>query len=992
MTDQPNRLSAGGRIDRSSQISIRFDGRQLHAHRGDTLASALLANGISLVARSFKYHRPRGIYSAGVEEPNALVGLRTDARTEPNTRATIIEAYDGLEANSQNRFPSLTYDLGAVNNLASRFLPAGFYYKTFIGPGQGTKAWMLYERFIRKAAGMGRAVKQLDPDAYEKINRYCDVLVIGSGPAGLCAALAAGRTGARVTLAEQDFEIGGSLLDEKANSEHATWLGSIVDELLSMKNVRVMPRTTVFGAYDSGVFGLVERVWDHVTQPPPYQPRQRYYLMRTKAAVLASGAIEQPLVFGGNDLPGVMLASAVRSYLHRYAVLPGRKVVVTANNDSAFTVAHDLAAAGASVTYVDSRRDIFSSMNKLLNAVGVETITGHAVFRTKGKKRVKAVDIVPVDVSSGRATGETRTVEADLLAVSGGWSPSLHLWSQLGGNPRFNADHGAYFPEAARTPQIVCAGMVSPDPYGDIRSKQWIEAGTRAARKAGFGTQNAVVPALPATPFSGLARVGRLTSWVATDKDGNPGDKAFLDLQHDVTVTDIDLGNREGLRSVEHIKRYTTAGMATDQGKTSNLNVLARMAVLQGVEVGEVGTTRFRPPFTPVSFGALIGQSRGTHVAPTRLSAIHDWHVANGAVFIPAGAWQRPWYYPSAQETLGNAYIREADHVRNHVGLVDVSTLGKIAIQGPDAAELLDRVYVNGFKALKIGRIRYGVMLREDGLVLDDGTTARLGETEYLMSTTTANAAKVLSHLEFLHQTAWPTLKVTLTSVTDQWAAIAVAGPRSRELLQNAAASADLSPEALPNMALTDAEIDGMAARIHRMSFSGELAYEVYVGSGFGLAIWEALIRVGEPLGVLPYGTEAMGTLRIEKGHVSAPELDGRTAIGDLGMERMASKRKPFVGSVLRQRSALLESDRPSLVGLEALSTDTALKPGMLLFPEIGEIEGHGDGYVSSVTWSPADRFGVAGTRPRADRHDRPLRRSAVGHHRTRARGLASFL
>ncbi|MBT5050678.1 MAG: FAD-dependent oxidoreductase, partial [Rhodospirillaceae bacterium] len=858
MSSQPNRLAQGGRIDRSSKLSMRFDGSKIDAHPGDTLASALLANGITLVGRSFKYHRPRGIYSAGVEEPNALVALRIGARTEPNTRATIIEAYDGLEATSQNCWPSLQTDVGAINDLASRFLPAGFYYKTFIGPGRGTRAWMFYEKFIRRAAGMGRAIKQPDPDRYEKVNGFCDVLVIGGGPAGLCAALAAGRAGARVVLAEQDNEIGGSLLDEPVDGAPMAWLEGIQSELRSLENVRIIARTTVFGAYDHGVFGLVERVWDHVAEPPEFQPRQRYHVMRSKASVLASGATEQPLVFGGNDLPGVMLASAVRRYLHRYGVLVGRKIVVAAHNNSAFVVAYDLARAGAAVTYVDPRHDILGSMKNLLHAAGVETVLGHAVFRAQGKKRVEAVDMVPVDFATGRATGTARTIEADLVAVSGGWAPNLHLWSQTGAKPVFDPDRCAFFPDTALTPRMACAGMIAPEINDEIPTNQWYGMGNRAAALAGYTGSASHVPSIPATPFAGMAHAGRLTSWATTDGDGKPVGKAFLDLQHDVAVTDIELGDREGLRSVEHMKRYTTAGMATDQGKTANLNVLTHMAKLQGIKIGDTGTTRFRPPYTPLSFGAVIGSSRGHHVAPTRFSAIHDWHVAQGAAFIPAGAWQRPWYYPHANESLGEAYAREANHVRHHVGLVDVSTLGKIAVQGPDAAEFLDRVYVNGFRALKIGRIRYGAMLREDGFVLDDGTTARLGETSYLLSTTTANAATVLSHLEFLHQTAWPTLKVTLTSVTDQWAAIAVAGPKSRQLLQNAAAGADLSAETLPNMALLESEIDGMPVRIHRMSFSGELAYEVYVGSGFAQSVWETLIRVGEKLEVMPYGTEAM--------------------------------------------------------------------------------------------------------------------------------------
>jgi len=954
MTEQPSRLPLGGRIDRSKTLSVRFDGREISAHPGDTLASALLANGTMLVGRSFKYHRPRGILSAGVEEPNALVRLRSGARAEPNTRATVAEAYEGMEARSQNRWPRLGFDIGAINDYSSRFLAAGFYYKTFIGPGRGTSAWMFYEKFIRRAAGMGRATKEPDLDSYEKINTFADVLVIGSGPAGLCAALAAGRTGARVILAEQDFEIGGSLLLEPQDSPQAVWLSVIHEELMSLKNVQLMTRTTVFGAYEGGNFGLLERVWDHVATPPDYQPRQRYYMLHTKTAILASGAIEQPLVFGGNDIPGVMLASATRTYLNRYAVLSGRNIVVAANNDSAFAVAHDLAKAGATVSLVDPRPDINRSMTKLLRRDGVEVIAGHAVRRARGRQRLTGVDIAPVDILTGQSSGVSRWLSADLLAVSGGWAPSLHLWSQLGQKPSFDFVAGAYFPNTDKISKFICTGMMSPDHPGDVPSKHWFHDGANAAYLSGYANQAGDVPALPATPFTGLTRAGCPTLWAVTDKNGDLFGKAFLDLQHDTTVGDIDLAHREGMQSVEHTKRYTTAGMATDQGKTANLNVLARMAKLQGIGLGDVGTTSFRPPYTPVSFGALIGNNRGSHVAPTRLSAIHEWHVDRGAKFISAGAWMRPRYYPRGGESIRDAYTREAAHVRTHVGLVDVSTLGKIAIGGVDSGTFLDRIYVNGFKSLKVGRIRYGVMLREDGIVLDDGTTARLTDKDYFMSTTTANAARVLSHLEFLHQTAWPDLKVQLTSVTDQWAAIAIAGPKSRQLLQSATTSVDLSAEAFPNMSFIEAQLGGMPVRIHRMSFSGELAYEVYVGSGWGQAVWETLIRVGEPFDVIPYGTEAMGTLRIEKGHVSAPELDGRTSIGNLGMARMASTKKQYIGSVLRNRLAHLDPDRSALVGLEALSGDLELKPGMLLFPENVSISGHGEGFVSSVTWSPA--------------------------------------
>jgi sarcosine oxidase subunit alpha len=947
MTAQPNRLATGGRVDRGRTLALRFDGRTIAAHPGDTLASALIANGVALVGRSFKYHRPRGVFSAGVEEPNALVQLRRGARTEPNTPATAVEVFEGLEAFGQNGWPSVAFDLGAGFGRLSHLLPAGFYYKTFIGPGRGTAFWMFCERFIRKAAGMGRAPDAPDPDAYEKVNAFCDVLVIGAGPAGLSAALAAGRVGARVILVEQDFVLGGSLNDEPAGGAGDCWRDAVVTELRTMANVRIMTRTTAFGAYDGEVYGLVERVSDHVAVPPAYEPRQRYWVVRTKAAVLAAGAIERPLVFGGNDLPGVMLASAVRRYLNRFGVLCGRKVVLCTTNDSAYPLARELAAAGAAVTVLDVRKHVTQE-----RVAGVEVMSGHAVFAAHGGRAVVAATIGEVDMRSGRVA-KTRRVACDLVAVSGGFAPTLHLWSHPGRKPVYDPAKLAFVPDEAQAPLLKCAGACA----GEDRLAAAIDAGfargLEAARLSGHTCDVGAPPSLDLPDRGFLCEAAAITAFVGAD--GEAAAMAFVDLQHDVKASDIALAHREGYVSVEHMKRYTTTGMATDQGKTSNLNALAGMAELRGVPIPRVGTTTFRPPFTPIAFGAIVGNEHGHHFRPTRLSPMHDWHVENGAAFTDAGLWRRAWYYPQAGEDVRAAYVREAAHVRRAVGIVDVSSLGKIAVQGQDAAEFLDRVYCNAFRSLRVGRLRYGVMLRDDGFVLDDGTTARLAETEFVMSTTTANAAKVLADLERLLQTAWRSLKVQVTSVSDQWAAIAIAGPRSRALLAKACGtSCDVSSAALPNMTLAYGEIAGAPVRIHRMSYSGELAYELYIPAGFGRHVWQALIDLGTEFDLVPYGTEAMGALRIEKGHVAGGEIDGRTTLKDLALERFASAKKPFVGSVLRKRPALEDPARPSLVGLEALDRAAPIRSGSLLFAAGAPVAGRGEGHVTSTTFSPA--------------------------------------
>jgi heterotetrameric sarcosine oxidase alpha subunit len=946
VTGQPNRLATGGRIDRATTFAMRFDGRTVAAHPGDTLASALLANGVGIVGRSFKYHRPRGIVAAGVEEPNALLRLRQGARAEPNSRATTVEAFAGLEAASQGGWPSVGFDVGAALGAFARFMPSGFYYKTFFGSGRSTARWMFFERFIRRAASAARGPGEPDPDAYEKVNAFCDVLVIGAGPAGLAAALAAGRAGARGYRVALDSDAGGALLDLPGGGAGDAWRDAVLAELLKMLTVRILTRTTAFGAFDGEVYGLIERVWDHVAMPPAHQPRQRYWLVRAGAAVLASGAIERPLVFGNNDRPGVMLAGAVRAYLNRYGVLCGRRVVLCTGNDSVYATAAELARAGATVTVADLRRDA------PVASPGVTVLAGHAVVTAQGRRHVAGALVCPVDAASGQTSGAPRRIDCDLLATSGGFTPSVHLWSQRGGKPVYDAARGAFLPVAGVVPRLLCAGAAAGEDRLAATVATGFAAGAEAARLVRRdGAVGDLAP--PAVDDAGWCRDAALVSAICA-AGGDAVAPAFVDLQHDVKRSDLALAHREGYVSVEHLKRYTTAGMANDQGKTANVNVLGRLAELNGVAMGEVGTTTFRPPFTPISFGAIAGGETGKHFRPTRLTSLDEWHVARGAPFVDAGLWRRPSCYPQPGESVADAALREARQVREAVGIVDVSTLGKIAVQGPDAAELLDRVYINAFRSLKVGRLRYGVMLRDDGFVYDDGATARLAETEFVMSTTTTNAARVLGQLEHLLQTAWTSLRVQVTSVTDQWAAIAVAGPQSRALLQAACPGADFSTAALPNMALTYGEIAGAPVRIHRMSYSGELAYEVFIPAGFGQAVWEALLAAGAAFGVVPYGTEAMGTLRIEKGHVAGGELDGRTTLKDLALERFASVRKPFIGAVLRRRPVLEDPARPSLVGLQPVDPAKPIRPGALLFPEGGEIAGHGEGHVTSVTFSPA--------------------------------------
>ncbi len=902
---QPYRLAEGGLIDRSEILRFRFDGRLLEGHQGDSLASALLANGVRLVGRSFKYHRPRGILTAGSEEPNALVRLGEGAGAEPNCRATMAELRGGLIATSQNRWPRLSFDLLALNGLLSPIFPAGFYYKTFKWPAA---LWTrLYERLIRRAAGLGEAPLEPDPDRYDKRHAHCDVLVVGGGPAGLAAALAAGRAGARVILADEQLRPGGRLLAERLEIEGApalAWVERTQAELLSLPEVTLLPRTTAFGYYDHNLVALLEEVVPGA--PADDRPRQRLWTVRAREVVLATGAIERPLAFADNDRPGVMLAGAVRSYLNRYAVAPGARAVVFTTGDDAYRTALDLVAVGLQLAaVVDAREAPDHPLASSLRMAGVDTLAGHVVTRAFGDAGLAAVEVMRLE--SGGVSGAARRIDCDLLAVSGGWQPAIHLHSQTGAKPVYDPELQAFRPGAPRQKERSAGAAAGHLALGACLETGLL-AGAAAAAAAGRGDgAPPPTPACAPEPW----RAG-LDLW-AVPAAGRAG-KTFVDFQNDVTVDDVALAHREGYRSVEHLKRYTTLGMGTDQGKTGNLVGLALMAGLEDRPIDRVGTTTFRPPYVPVTLGALAGAEVGAHFRPLRLTPMHDWHVAAGAAFIDAGLWRRPRYYPRPGETLLTATLREARAVRESVGLVDVSPLGKIDVQGPDAAEFLDRLYCNPLSRLAVAKARYSLMLREDGMVFDDGTVSRLGETTYYVTTTTANAAPVMAHMEFHRQAVWPELAVEVTSITDQWAGMALAGPNSRTVLARAVDGADVGDPALPFMGVLPATIAGCPVRLFRISFSGELAYEIHTPADYGTRVWQAVFEAGAGAGIVAYGTEAMGALRIEKGHVAGAELDGRTTPADLGLGRMASRRKDYVGRAA-PRPAGARRSRPAAPG-----------------------------------------------------------------------------
>lgn len=924
---QSNRI-AGGLVDRSKQLSFTFNNESMTGYEGDTLASALLANGQRLVGRSFKYHRPRGIFSAGSEEPNAMVHLRRGAAQEPNTRATVAELFNGLEATSQNHRGSLEFDLMSVTDLASPFLSAGFYYKTFMWP---KKFWeKLYEPAIRASAGLGRLSMQEDPDSYDKGFLHCDMLIIGAGPAGLMAALTAGRAGARVILADEDHLMGGRLNAETLSvddQEGSAWAAAAAAELDAMPNVRLMTRTSVYGAYDHGVYGALERMTDHVPTSGG-KPRQVLWRIYAKRAILTAGATERSIAFPMNDRPGVMLAGSVRTYVNRYGVAPGKKVAVFTNNDDGWRTATDLHAAGVSIAAVIDSREI----TPLAAIPGALILMGASVASTSGYLGLKSI-----------ATSSGVKIETDCLAVSGGWSPNVHLTCHQRGRPTWRDDIAAFVPGGDLPIGMHVAGAGN----GSLALASSLKEGANVSASVASDLGFAATAAFPSaedqstdiTPFWHVEGKGR----------------AWIDLQNDVTVKDVKQSQAEGFRSVEHLKRYTTLGMATDQGKTSNVLGLAIMAEATGKSIPETGTTIFRPPYSPVPIGALAGRARGKDFRPFRLTPSHKWAETHGADFVEAGAWLRAqWFRKGSEKGWRDSVDREVEATRGSVGICDVTTLGKIDIQGRDAAAFLNKVYANGFAKLAVGKVRYGLMMREDGIVMDDGTTARLGENHFIMTTTTANAGPVFRHMEFARQCLWPGMDVHLISTTDGWAQFAVAGPNARNLLSKIV-DMDISNEAFPFMACAETTVcGGTPARLFRISFSGELAFEISVPARYGDAMMTKLMEAGEEFDATPYGTEALGVMRIEKGHAAGNELTGQTTANNLGLGKMVSKKKDSIGNRLSERPEMNKEDDLRLVGFKPVDTSKPLAAGAHFVDNGKEAVTKNDlGWMTSVAYSP---------------------------------------
>ncbi len=945
-------LSKARLIDSSKPIRFSFDGKEYQGFAGDSVASSLLAAGIRTVGRSFKYHRRRGVMASNESEANAMATLlHKDASREPNVKLPCLPLSEGLQLESQNRFPSLEFDILSVNNLFSKFMPAGFYYKTFIGPLK--KSWMWYEPIIRKAAGLGTANYEADKDEYDNYSYHPDILVIGSGISGLTAAYQASLSGVKVLLMEQFPDFGGRLLAEAKDSEADIWLKDILAKLQKMPNVKMVNEATLFGWYDHNILAAYEK--------KKGEKSAKLWKIYASSVILASGAMERPIAFGNNDLPNIMLSSALRFFANAQGVIPGKDIVIFANDDEAYASAFDIKALAEDVkiSIIDARGEDEIGKGLLDNCekLGIVVQVSHVIVNATGRKQVEACHIAAYDSTTGAIGSIYQSIKCDLIATAGGFTPTLHLHSQIGAKPKYNDKIHAFQPQPEAAKGHFCVGSC----LGIYGSKDKIEQAQEIAKQAikfvGGKPANGKIDILE----KNKSKIATPIFYVAAAQGDKQG-KVFLDFQNDVSLQDVKIANLEGCSSVEHMKRYTTLGMATDQGKTSNMAAFHILAALQGKQVEQLGTTTFRPPYTGVPIGAFAGRQVGKHFRPLRKIPLHDWHLAKGAKMINSVAWQRPWYYPkTVEDDVVSAYVREMTHVRNKVGLSDVSTLGKIMVMGPDAAEFLDRIYINGFKKLAIGKCRYGVMLRDDGFVLDDGTVTRLSENEYFMTTTTVEAEVVYRRLEFLLDVVWSDLKVHVVSVSDEWCGLALAGKQARDVLQ-ALVNEDVSDEALPFMSYKDASLKQgkLSVRIFRISFSGELGYEIYIPRFQGEALADACMEAGKAFGLGLYGLEALGALRIEKGFLTSAEIDGRHSLKDLGLDKMASSKKPYLGGALSERDVFQDENRPRLVGLKALDVNTKFRNGSLIYSQSGDMKGHGLGYITSVTWSPFNNCYIA--------------------------------
>jgi len=930
------RIKGAGRLTPARTARFTFDGKSYTALEGDTVASALLAHGVHLLGRSFKYHRPRGILSAGPEEPNALIDVSRDAaRRQPNVRATVQEVFDGAKIASQNRWPSLKFDVGAINNLFSPFFAAGFYYKTFMWPRE---AWVkVYEPFIRRAAGLGVAPTEEDPDHYASRYAHCDVLIAGAGVAGLTAALSAAATGQSVFLVDEQPQVGGALHYDAATTIDGQngydWAQRTAAKLRAMPNVTVLTRTTVFGYYNHGFLGLVERVTDHVAKPGKDLPRERLWQVRAKRVVLATGSIERHMVFANNDRPGIMLASAARTFLNHHGVAVGRKVGVYTAHDSAYEAAFDLKRAGVSIAaIVDSRPDPGEALLAEARALGISVLSGHAVTDTGGRLRISSMTV------ARNGGGDARKIAVDALIVSAGWTPSVHLFSQSRGKLRFDEANQRFLPDIYAQDCVSIGACNGTDDLAELIGE---------AIAAGGGS----------VALSGENRFEWTGGMIGAAEGAGPDTtvKAFVDFQHDVTAKDIRLAVREGMHSIEHIKRFTTNGMASDQGKLSNMHGLAIAAEMLDRPIPKVGLTTFRAPYTPVTYGTLVGHSRGELFDPARKTPMHALETAEGAEFEDVGNWKRAWYYPKRGEDMLAAVNRECRTVREVAGVFNGSTLGKIEVVGPDAAEFLNLLYTNAWGNLKPGKSRYGIMTREDGFVYDDGVVGRLAEDRFHVTTTTGGAPRVLHHMEDYLQTEFPHLRVWLTSTTEQWAVIAVQGPKAREIIEPFVEGVDLSNEAFPHMSVAECSVMGAPARLFRVSFTGELGYEINVPADYGPAVWKAIWERAEPMGACLYGTETMHVLRAEKGYIIVgQDTDGTVTPDDAGLAWAVSSKKPdFVGIRGLKRPDLVREGRKQLVGLLTKDPNVVLEEGGQIVVDPNQAKPMTMlGHVTSAYWS----------------------------------------
>ena len=946
------RVKSSQYIDETTRVSFKFNGTTYYGFKGDTLASALLANNVHLVGRSFKYHRPRGIMTSGSEEPNAIVQINPNTnRTEPNVRATEVEIYEGMEASSQNCWPSVNFDIGGINNFLSPLLPAGFYYKTFMWPAS---FWEKYEYFIRHSAGLGKSPTLKDPDIYDHRNIHCDVLVVGAGISGILAAKNAAKNNYKTLLLDEKNELGGSTIyennesnkiDNKISSE---WLKKEIEELKNIKNLEIKTRTSVAAYHQYNYLLARENLTDHLEKKDKTNKiRQRLLKIRAKKVILATGALERPMVFNNNDRPGIMLSSAIKKYSDFYGVACGSKIVFFTNNDSAYESALSLNDKGIKVeAIVDIRKQSETNLEKRVIDAGIKIYWEHTVVDTSGYKRLNNVSIMKLSNDGTSVTGNKISISCDCLGVAGGWTPAVHLYTQSGNKLTFDEDKKIFIPNKNNSNQMSVGSCCGDFKLDEIlknlneKLKDFLEI-----NKTDF--ENITV--------NNDQEISKRNIWLLPTDKVLGKTKPFVDYQNDATAKDIKLALREGFRSIEHVKRYTTTGMGTDQGKLGNMHALGIIADTAGVKMGELGTTTFRPPYTPLTFGTIVGRNVGKFFDIFRRTPMNDWHVEQKAEFENVGQWKRAWYYPINGETMHQAVQRESKAARESSGILDASTLGKIDIQGSDASEFLNRVYTNAWSKLGIGKCRYGLMLNEDGMVYDDGVTTRLGENHYLMTTTTGGAANVLGKLEDYLQTEWPELDVYLTSVTDQFATASLCGPNSKKILKKIIPDLDLSDENFPHMSFKEAKIGSIVCRIMRISFTGEQSFEINVQASYGKALWEKCIEAGKEFNITPYGTETMHLLRAEKGFIIVgQDTDGTMTPIDLQMDWIVSKKKyDFIGKRSLYRSDTMREDRKQLVGLLTDDPEVVLEEGAQIVSELDKKPVEMLGHVTSSYFSP---------------------------------------